>query len=182
MAIKDIAEKIVNAMKAPELIRNIATSSHVHHGKTTLTDNLAALAGMISDKVAGDRETGMLTWFDDQERKRELTIYGANVSMVHEYDGKDFVINLVDTPGHVDFGGDVTRAMRAVDGTIVLTCAVEGIMPQTETVFRQALRENVKPVLFINKVDRLIRELKLTPEQMQKRFEECIREDRKSVV
>lgn len=176
MAIKDIAEKIVNAMKAPELIRNIATSSHVHHGKTTLTDNLAALAGMISDKVAGDRETGMLTWFDDQERKRELTIYGANVSMVHEYDGKDFVINLVDTPGHVDFGGDVTRAMRAVDGTIVLTCAVEGIMPQTETVFRQALRENVKPVLFINKVDRLIRELKLTPEQMQKRFEECIRE------
>lgn len=176
MAIKDIAEKIVNAMKTPELIRNIATSSHVHHGKTTLTDNLAALAGMISDKVAGDRETGMLTWFDDQERKRELTIYGANVSMVHEHEGKDFVINLVDTPGHVDFGGDVTRAMRAVDGTIVLTCAVEGIMPQTETVFRQALRENVKPVLFINKVDRLIKELKLTPEQMQKRFEECIRE------
>src|SRR4030042_2384922 len=131
---------------------------------------------MISDKVAGDSETGMLTWFDDQERKRELTIYGANVSIVHEHEGKDYVINLVDTPGHVDFGGDVTRAMRAVDGTIVLTCAVEGIMPQTETVFRQALRENVKPILFINKVDRLIRELKLSPEQMQKRFEECIRE------
>lgn len=176
MAIKDIAEKIVEAMRTPELIRNIATSSHVHHGKTTLTDNLAALAGMISDKVAGDRESGMLTWFDDQERKRELTIYGANVSMVHEYEGTSYVINLVDTPGHVDFGGDVTRAMRAVDGTIVLTCAVEGIMPQTETVFRQALRENVKPVLFINKVDRLIRELKLSPEQMQSRFEECIRE------
>jgi len=74
------------------------------------------------------------------------------------------------------FGGDVTRAMRAVDGTIVLVCAVEGIMPQTETVFRQALRERVKPVLFINKVDRLIKELKLSPEQMQKRFEEIIRD------
>lgn len=176
MGKKEIAEKIVDAMKSPELIRNIATSSHVHHGKTTLTDNLAALAGMISDKVAGDVETGMLTWFDQQERKRELTIYGANVSMIHEHEGKNYVINLVDTPGHVDFGGDVTRAMRAVDGTIVLTCAVEGIMPQTETVFRQALRENVKPVLFINKVDRLIKELKLSPEQMEKRFEECIRE------
>jgi elongation factor 2 len=96
--------------------------------------------------------------------------------MVHEYEGKDYIINLVDTPGHVDFGGDVTRAMRAVDGTIVLVCAVEGIMPQTETVFRQALRERVKPVLFINKVDRLIKELKLSPEQMQKRFEEIIRD------
>ena len=75
-----------------------------------------------------------------------------------------------------DFGGDVTRAMRAVDGTIVLIDPVEGIMPQTETVLRQALREYVKPVLFINKVDRFIRELKLTPEQMQKKFEEVIRD------
>jgi len=134
------------------------------------------LAGMISEKVAADVEKGMLTWFDEQERKRQLTIYGANVSMVHEFEEKDYIINLVDTPGHVDFGGDVTRAMRAVDGTICLVCAVEGIMPQTETVFRQALRERVKPVLFINKVDRLIKELKLTPEAMQKRFEEIIRD------
>jgi len=96
--------------------------------------------------------------------------------MVHEFEGEDYLINLVDTPGHVDFGGDVTRAMRAVDGTICLVCAVEGIMPQTETVFRQALRERVKPVLFINKVDRLIKELKLSPEDMQKRFEEIIQE------
>jgi len=176
MVKKDVTERIVEVMKNPGEIRNIATSSHVHHGKTTLTDNLAALAGMISEKVAGDVETGMLTWFDEQERKRQLTIYGANVSMLHEYEGKDYTINLVDTPGHVDFGGDVTRAMRAVDGTIVLICAVEGIMPQTETVFRQALRERVKPVLFINKVDRLIKELKLTPEQMQERFENWIRE------
>ncbi|MEM5801981.1 MAG: elongation factor EF-2 [Candidatus Aenigmatarchaeota archaeon] len=173
---KEMFERIKEVMKDPSRIRNIATSSHVHHGKTTLTDNLAALAGMISEKVAGDVESGMLTWFDEQERKRQLTIYGANVSMVHEYEGKDYLINLVDTPGHVDFGGDVTRAMRAVDGTIVLIDAVEGIMPQTETVFRQALREYVKPVLFINKTDRLIRELKLTPQQMQERFETLIKE------
>lgn len=128
---------------------------------------------MIAEEMAGK---AMVTWFDPQERERQLTIYGANVSMVHEYEGKDYLINLVDTPGHVDFGGDVTRAMRAVDGTIVLVDPVEGIMPQTETVFRQALRERAKPVLFLNKVDRLIRELKMTPEMMMKRFEEVIRD------
>jgi len=168
-----MVERVKEVMVDPSRIRNVATSSHVHHGKTTLTDNLMAGAGMIAEEMAGKV---MYTWFDEQERRRQLTIYGANVSMVHEYEGKDYLINLVDTPGHVDFGGDVTRAMRAVDGTIVLVCAVEGIMPQTETVFRQALRERVKPVLFINKVDRLIRELKLTPEAMQKRFEEIIRD------
>jgi len=167
-------ERILEVMNDPTRIRNVATSSHVHHGKTSLTDNLAALAGMISEKVAADVEKGMLTWFDEQERKRQLTIYGANVSMLHKFGEEDYLINLVDTPGHVDFGGDVTRAMRAVDGTICLVCAVEGIMPQTETVFRQALRERVKPALFINKVDRLIKELKLSPEAMQKRFEEII--------
>lgn len=166
-------ERIKEVMKDPTRIRNVATSSHVHHGKTTLTDNLMAGAGMLAEEMAGK---AMYTWFDEQERERQLTIYGANVSMVHEYKGKDYLINLVDTPGHVDFGGDVTRAMRAVDGTIVLICAVEGIMPQTETVFRQALREYVKPVLFINKVDRLIKELKLTPEKMMERFQKLIKD------
>ena len=89
---------------------------------------------------------------------------------------KNILINLIDTPGHVDFRGNVTRAMRAIDGTIVLVCAVEGIMPQTETVIKQALRERVKPVLFINKVDRLIKEMKLTPEGMQQRFIKIIEE------
>jgi len=173
MAKKDVTERIVEAMKNPVYIRNVATSSHVHHGKTALTDNLMAGAGMIAEEMAGKV---MYTWFDEQERTRQLTIYGANVSMVHESEGNDYLINLVDTPGHVDFGGDVTRAMRAVDGTIVLVCGVESIMPQTETVFRQALRERVKPVLFINKIDRLIKELKLTPDQMMKRFEEIIQE------
>jgi elongation factor 2 len=90
--------------------------------------------------------------------------------MVHTVEGQDYLINLIDTPGHVDFGGDVTRAMRAVDGCIIVVCAVEGAMPQTETVIRQAIREKVKPVLFINKVDRLINELRVTPEEMQNRF------------
>ncbi len=89
---------------------------------------------------------------------------------------KEYLINLIDTPGHVDFGGDVTRAMRALDGCIILVCAVEGIMPQTETVIRQALKERVRPVLFINKVDRLINELKVTQEQMQQRFVQIITE------
>jgi len=166
-------DRIKEVMKDPTRIRNVATSSHVHHGKTTLTDNLMAGAGMLAEEMAGKV---MYTWFDEQERERQLTIYGANVSMVHEYKDRDYLINLVDTPGHVDFGGDVTRAMRAVDGTIVLICAVEGIMPQTETVFRQALREYVKPVLFINKVDRLIKELKLTPDKMMERFQKLIKD------
>jgi len=170
---KDMIERIKEAMKKPKRIRNVATSSHVHHGKTTLTDNLMGGAGMIAEEMAGKV---MFTWFDEQERRRQLTIYGANVSMVHEYDNEDYLINLVDTPGHVDFGGDVTRAMRAVDGTIVLVDAVESIMPQTETVFRQALREYVKPVLFINKTDRLIKELRLNSEQMMQKFEEIVRD------
>jgi elongation factor 2 len=112
--------------------------------------------------------------FDEQESARGITINAASASMVHAVEGTDFLINLIDTPGHVDFGGDVTRAMRAVDGCFILACAVEGPMPQTETVVRQALKEKVKPVLFINKVDRLINELQVTPEDMLKRFEETI--------
>jgi len=151
-------------------IRNIATSAHIHHGKTALTDNLLAASGHMAEKFAGSLEAGMTTWQHADEQERLLTVDAANVSMVHDFHGKEYLINLIDTPGHVDFGGNVTRAMRAIDGTVVLVCAVEGIMPQTETVIKQALRERVKPVLFINKVDRLIKELKLTPEQMQQRF------------
>jgi elongation factor 2 len=164
---KDRTDEIKELMKTPDYIRNIGIAAHIDHGKTTLTDNLLAGAGMISEELAGQQ---LFTDFDKQEQERGITIFAANVSMVHEVEGKSYLINLIDTPGHVDFGGDVTRAMRAVDGAIILACAVEGVMPQTETVIRQALRERVKPVLFINKTDRLIRELKLTPQQMQERF------------
>lgn len=138
-----------------------------------MTDSLVAGAGMMSEELAGKQ---LFTDFDKQEQERGITIYAANVSMVHEFKDDTYLINLIDTPGHVDFGGDVTRAMRAVDGAVILTDAVEGVMPQTETVVRQALHERVKPVLFINKVDRLIRELQLTPEQMQERFVNIIKQ------
>ncbi|HVY02007.1 MAG TPA: GTP-binding protein, partial [Candidatus Nanoarchaeia archaeon] len=167
-------KKIERLTNSQVNIRNVATSAHIHHGKTAFTDNLLAAAGMMAAKNAGDLEDGMATWQHADEQERLMTVDAANVSMGHEYQGQEYLINLIDTPGHVDFGGNVTRAMRAIDGTFVLICAVEGIMPQTETVLKQALRERVKPVLFINKVDRLIKELKLTPEQMQERFAKLI--------
>ncbi|MBT3985078.1 elongation factor EF-2 [archaeon] len=160
-------DAVVDLMKQPEHIRNIGVAAHIDHGKTTFSDNLLAGAGMISEELAGKQ---LALDFHDDEQSRGITIDSANVSMVHTWEDKDYLINLIDTPGHIDFGGDVTRAMRAVDGAIVLCCAVEGIMPQTETVLRQALKELVKPVLFINKVDRLIKEVKLTPEAMQNKF------------
>ena len=167
-------ERIKRLISNQNNIRNIATSAHIHHGKTALTDNLLAAAGMMSEKLAGDLEKGMMTWQHADEQERLLTVDAANVSMAHELEGREYLVNLIDTPGHVDFSGNVTRAMRAIDGTIVLVCAVEGIMPQTETVLKQALRERVKPILFINKVDRMIKELRLAPEQMQERFMKII--------
>lgn len=164
-------EKIKDLMYQPKQIRNIGIVAHIDHGKTTLSDNLLAGAGMISSELAGDQR---FLDFDEQEQDRGITIDAANVSMVHNYEDESYLINLIDTPGHVDFGGDVTRAMRAVDGAVVVVCAVEGIMPQTETVLRQALKENVRPVLFINKVDRLINELKLDGTELQKRFMKII--------
>ncbi len=169
-------EKIQRLCTAQKNIRNVATSAHIHHGKTALTDNLLAASGYMANKNAGDLEEGMATWLHGDEQERLMTVDAANVSMVHDFMGEEYLINLIDTPGHVDFGGNVTRAMRAIDGTIVLVCASEGIMPQTETVIKQAIRERVKPVLFINKVDRLIKELKLTPEAMQARLVKVINE------
>jgi len=164
-------ENIAKIMTQQDKIRNIAICAHIDHGKTTFSDNLLSGAGMLSADLAGK---ACALDFHADEAERGITIDSAAVSMLHTFDGEDYLINLIDTPGHVDFGGDVTRAMRAVDGAITLCCAVEGIMPQTETVLKQALRERVKPVLFINKVDRLIKEVKLTPEAMQQKFIDII--------
>jgi len=165
---------VTRLMKSPKNIRNIGVCAHIDHGKTTFSDNLLQGAGMMSEELAG--KARQLDFHED-EQERGITIDSASVSMVHKLEnGDEFLINLIDTPGHVDFGGDVTRAMRAVDGAITLICASEGPMPQTETVLRQALKERVRPVLFINKTDRLIKELQLTPEQMQQRFVKQIAE------
>ena len=168
-----MVDMVVRIAKNQKNIRNLAICAHIDHGKTTFSDNLLAGAGMMSEELAGK---ACAMDFHDDEQARGITIDTASVSMVHKYKEEEYLINLMDTPGHVDFGGDVTRAMRAVDGAITLICASEGPMPQTETVLRQALKERVRPVLFINKTDRLIKELKLTPQQMQERFVKQIAE------
>jgi elongation factor 2 len=169
-----LTERVLPLFQTPGQIRNIAIVAHIDHGKTSFSDSLLAASGLLSRDLAG--KALMLDSRDD-ERERGITIDSALASLLYESPtGSSYLINLVDTPGHIDFGGDVSRAMRAVDGCIVLVCAVEGVMPQTETVLRQALRERVRPVLFINKVDRLIKELQLTTDQIQQRIEIIIRE------
>ncbi|MBN1159695.1 MAG: elongation factor EF-2 [Candidatus Diapherotrites archaeon] len=164
---EEVVAEAGKLMTQRENIRNIGIVAHIDHGKTTMTDNLIAGAGLISKELAGDQ---CVTDFYELEQERGITINAACISVVYPYNDVNHLINVIDTPGHVDFGGDVIRAMRAVDGVIVVACAVEGVMPQTETVIRQALRERVKPTLFINKVDRLIGELEVTPEEMQQQF------------
>ncbi|MBN2127013.1 MAG: elongation factor EF-2 [Candidatus Diapherotrites archaeon] len=168
---EDVVKMAQLLMDTRETIRNIGIVAHIDHGKTTLTDNLIASSGLMSQELAGKQ---LLMDSEDQEQARGITINAANISIVHNYNNKEHLINIIDTPGHVDFGGDVIRAMRAVDGVVLVVDAVEGVMPQTETVVRQALREYVKPVLFINKVDRLVNELQVTKEEMMNRFVKVI--------
>lgn len=158
-------------MSNKQAIRNIGIIAHIDHGKTTLADSLLAGAGMLSPTMAG---TARVLDYLEEEQKRKITIKTANISLLYKTVEGNYIINLVDTPGHVDFTGKVTRALRAIDGAVVVVDAVEGIMAQTEIVTRQALEERVQPVLFINKVDRLITELQLNTEQIQKRLDQLI--------
>lgn len=157
-------DQVMKIIKHRDQIRNFGVIAHVDHGKTTMSDSLLAHSGIIAPSAAGK---ALALDFNKEEQERGITIYQANVTLYYKQADKEFVINMVDTPGHVDFSGRVIRSLRSIDGAVVVCDAVEGIMTQTETVTRMALEERVRPVLFINKIDRLIKELRLTPEKMQ---------------
>lgn len=170
---KKVIDHLQELMRDPKNIRNIGIIAHVDHGKTTLSDNLLSAAGMISDAMAGEMRA---LDYHEIEQQRGITIKAANISLYYQRDGREFAINLVDTPGHIDFTGHVTRSLRVIDGAIVVVDSVEEVMVQTETVTRQALEERVRPLLFINKIDRLLKELKLTPQEVQQKILRIIRD------
>ena len=166
-------QDILRIIGTKEQIRNFGVIAHVDHGKTTMSDSLLAASGIISPSVAGQ---ALALDSMKLDQNRQMTIRGANVTLFYEDEGKEYVINMIDTPGHIDFTGRVTRALRAIDGVVVVSDSVEGIMTQTETVTRQALEERVRPVLYINKIDRLVKELRLDPPAMQKWLSNIIAE------
>jgi len=178
-------DEIRGIMDKKHNIRNMSVIAHVDHGKSTLTDSLLAKAGIIASAKAGEtRATD--TRKDEQERC--ITIKSTAISMYFEMsdsdlefvkqekekDCKGFLINLIDSPGHVDFSSEVTAALRVTDGALVVVDCVSGVCVQTETVLRQAIAERIRPVLFMNKMDRALLELQLDQEDLYQTFQRVV--------
>ena len=129
-----------------EKLRNIAIIAHVDHGKTTLVDKLLNQSGTLDRKY---QNTERLMDSDDQEKERGITILAKNTAI----EWNDYHINIVDTPGHADFGGEVERVLSMVDSVLLLVDAVDGPMPQTRFVTSKAFERGLKPIVVVNKVE-----------------------------
>ena len=155
-----LTNKLAKLQHSVDNIRNICILAHVDHGKTTLADSLVATNGFISSRLAGK-----LRYNDSRkdEQERGITMKSSAIALFYLSDGKEYLVNLMDSPGHVDFSSEVSTAVRLCDGAILVVDVVEGVQPQTKVVLRQAWDEGIKPVLVLNKIDRLIGETKHDP-------------------
>ena len=132
-------------------IRNFCIIAHIDHGKSTLADRLLDATGAVTDRQKQDQLLDNM----DLERERGITIKANSVRLNYQAkDGKDYILNLIDTPGHVDFTIEVERSLRVLDGAVLVLCAVGGVQSQSMTVNRQMKRYNVPCIAFINKLDR----------------------------
>ncbi|MFW9922078.1 MAG: GTP-binding protein [Candidatus Thorarchaeota archaeon] len=152
--------------------RVFSIAAHIDHGKTTTSDYLLRRAGLMSDQDAGQK---VMMDSDEEEQERGITIFTSVVLLNYDHKGKTYLFEINDTPGHISFTGEVSRALRGSDGAIILVDALEGLMTQTITNIQLSVgNEMCKPVLFINKVDRLISELKLPPNKVFEKIDMII--------